>query len=82
MRPVGTALFLDFELLDEWSEMRGDRTREGVVLVLQAPSNCRQTNPSRMPVAFRGRRTLKRRDCSSTNVRHEQPIGHALLEML
>jgi hypothetical protein len=55
MRPVGTALFLDFELLDECSEMRGGPDSRGrrIVLVLQAPSNCRQTNPSRMPVACR-----------------------------
>jgi len=29
-----------FELLDECSEMRGDGSREGVVLVLEALPNC------------------------------------------
>src|SRR5262245_30713843 len=39
--------------------MRGDRTREGVVLVLQASPDCRQRNPSRMLVAFRGIRSVR-----------------------
>jgi hypothetical protein len=43
---------------DESREMRGDRTCEGVVLVLQASSNCPQRNPSRMLVAFRGMRSV------------------------
>jgi hypothetical protein len=41
---------------DESREMRGDRTCEGVVLVLQASSNCPQRNPSRMLV--RGMRSV------------------------
>jgi len=36
----GSILFLRFELLDECSEMRGDGSCEGVVLVLQALPNC------------------------------------------
>src|SRR6266478_1127517 len=52
--PSGLSPFRCFELLDECSEMRGDGSREGVVLVLQASPNCRQRNPSRMQVAFRG----------------------------
>jgi hypothetical protein len=51
-------LLLHFESFDESREMRGDRTREGVVLVLQASPNCRQRNPSRMLVAFRGMRSV------------------------
>ena len=31
---------LCFELLDECGEMRGDRGREGVVLILEALPNC------------------------------------------
>ena len=33
-------LFLRFELLDEYSEMRGDGRGAGVVLVLKALPNC------------------------------------------
>ena len=36
----GSILFLRFELFDECSEMRGGRSCEGVVLVLEALPNC------------------------------------------
>jgi hypothetical protein len=39
-------LFLRFELLDECSEMPRHRTREGVVLVLQALPDCGEPNAS------------------------------------
>jgi hypothetical protein len=45
MAPFGGAssdlsAFLRFELLDECSQMRGDGSREGVVLILEALPNC------------------------------------------
>ena len=48
-------LLLPSESFDESRKMLGDRTREGVVLVLQASPNCRQRNPL---VAFRGMRSV------------------------
>jgi len=51
-------LLLHSKSFDESREMWGDRTREGVVLVLKASPNCRQRNPSRMPVAFREMRSV------------------------
>src|SRR5215472_12373189 len=42
-RPVACRMayrFLSFELLDECGEMRGDRGRKGVVLILEALPNC------------------------------------------
>jgi hypothetical protein len=43
-RPVacraGLSPFLRFELLHEYSEMRGDGSGEGVVLILEALPNC------------------------------------------
>src|SRR5262249_44074002 len=51
-------LLLHSESFDESRVMRWDRTREGVVLILQASPNCQQRNPSRMLVAFRGMRSV------------------------
>jgi hypothetical protein len=36
----GSILFPRFELLDECSEMRGDGSRHGLVLVFEALPNC------------------------------------------
>jgi hypothetical protein len=55
---ITAVLLLHFESFDESREMLGDRTPEGVVLVLHASPNCRQRNPSRMLVAFRGKRSV------------------------
>jgi hypothetical protein len=38
--PSGLSPFLCFELLDECSEIRGDGSREDVVLILEALPNC------------------------------------------
>jgi hypothetical protein len=48
---------LPFELLDECGEMRGDGTREGVVLILEALPNCREpiaSMASGIPLVLRG----------------------------
>jgi hypothetical protein len=37
---AGLSPFLRFELLHEYSEMRGDGSGEGVVLILEALPNC------------------------------------------
>ena len=38
--PSGLSLFLCFELLDECSEVPGDGSRKGVVLILEGLPNC------------------------------------------
>jgi hypothetical protein len=56
-------LFLHFELLDEYSEMRGHRSPKGVVLFFQALPNGQEPNASiasgvELALALRGMRSV------------------------
>jgi hypothetical protein len=76
--PSGLFLFLRFELVDECSETRGDRSCESVVLDPEALPNCRQRNASIASGTLRGLRTILNDMPNSDHTDHALWFGGAM----